>query len=150
MNTLLKIIAYFCIATTPIQIFVVLWGIQVVLSSDYQVLTLSNIEFIQNHFTLVLPIVDWFYSWFWNTWLNFVFSLPLILSQIFKAIVSTWLGFWILKKINWRHEKNTSYFCMPTSSFYRMGLSLYWWTARPRTNNGYGVWLFLWWTRPSF
>ena len=100
MNTFLKIIAYFCIATTPIQIFVVLWGIQVVLSSDYEVLTLSNIEFIKNYFTLVLPIVDWFYSWLWNAWLDFVFSLPLILSQTFKAIVSTWLGFWILKKIN--------------------------------------------------
>ena len=100
MNTFLKIIAYFCIATTPIQVIVVLWGIQVVLSSDYEVLTLSNIEFIKNHFTLLLPIVDWFYSWFWNAWLNFVFSLPLILSQTLKAIVSTWLGFWLLKKIN--------------------------------------------------
>ena len=100
MNTFLKIIAYFCIATTPIQVIVVLWGIQVVLSSDYEVLTLSNIEFIKNHFTLLLPIVDWFYSWFWNAWLNFVFSLPLILSQTFKAIISTWLGFWLLKKIN--------------------------------------------------
>ncbi len=100
MNMFLKIIAYFCIATTPIQIIVVLWGMQVVLSSDYGILTLTNIEFIKNHFALLLPIVDWFYSWFWNAWLNFVFSLPLILSQTFKAIVSTWLGFWILKKIN--------------------------------------------------
>ena len=93
MNTFLKIIAYFCIATTPIQIIIVLWGIQIVSSSDYGILTLSN-------FILLLPIVDWFYSWFWNVWLNFVFSLPLILSQTFKAIISTWLGFWLLKKIN--------------------------------------------------
>ncbi len=100
MNTFLKIIAYFCIATTPIQILVVLWGIQVVLSSDYGILSLSNIEFIKNYLTLVLPLVEWFYSWFWNAWLDFAFSLPLILSQTFKAIVSTWLGFWILKKIN--------------------------------------------------
>ena len=100
MNTFFKIIAYFCIATTPIQIIVVLWGIQVVLSSDYEVLTLSTIEFIKNYLTLLLPIVDWFYSWFWNPWLDFIFSLPLIISQTFKAIVSTWLGFWILKKIN--------------------------------------------------
>ena len=100
MNTFLKIIAYFFIATTPIQIFIVLWGIQVVLSSEYEVLTLSNIEFLKNYLTLVLPIVDWFYSWFWSAWLDFVYSLPLILSQTFKAIVSTWLGFWILKKIN--------------------------------------------------
>ena len=100
MNTLLKIIAYFCIATTPIQILVVIWGIQIVLSSDYGILSLSNIEFIKNFLALVLPVVEWFYSWFWNVWLDFVLSLPLILSQTFKAIVSTWLGFWILKKIN--------------------------------------------------
>ena len=100
MNTLLKIIAYFCIGTTPIQIVVVLWGIQVVISSDYGIFSLSNIEFIKNYLTLVIPIVDWFYSWFWNAWLDFVFSLPLILSQTLKAIFSTWLGFWILKKIN--------------------------------------------------
>ena len=100
MNTFLKIIAYFCIATTPIQIIIVLWGIQIVSSSDYGILTLSNIEFINNYFILLLPIVDWFYSWFWNVCLNFVFSLPLILSQTFKAIISTWLGFWLLKKIN--------------------------------------------------
>jgi hypothetical protein len=100
MNTLLKIIAYFCIGTTPIQIIVVLWGIQVVISSDYGIFSLSNIEFIKNYLSLVIPIVDWFYSWFWNAWLDFVFSLPLILSQSLKAIFSTWLGFWILKKIN--------------------------------------------------
>ena len=99
MNTFLKIIAYFCIATTPIQILVVLWGIQIVLSSDYGILSLSNIEFIKNYLTLVLPLVEWFYSWFWNAWLDFVFALPLILSQTFKAIVSTWLGFWILGKL---------------------------------------------------
>ena len=100
MNTFLKIIAYFCIATTPIQILVVIWGIQIVLSSDYEILSLSNIEFIRNYLALVIPLVEWFYSWFWNAWLDFVLSLPLILSQTFKAIVSTWLGFWILKKIN--------------------------------------------------
>lgn len=100
MNTFLKIIAYFCIATTPIQILVVIWGIQIVLSSDYGILSLSNIEFIKNYLALVLPLVEWFYSWFWNAWLDFVLSLSLILSQTFKAIVSTWLGFWILKKIN--------------------------------------------------
>tara|TARA_B100000953_G_scaffold44120_1_gene33835 strand:+ start:691 stop:993 length:303 start_codon:yes stop_codon:yes gene_type:complete len=100
MKTFFKIIAYFCIATTPIQVLVVLWGIQVVLSSDYGILSLSHIEFIKNYLTLLLPIVEWFYSWFWNVWLDFIFSLPLILSQTFKAIVSTWLGFWILRKIN--------------------------------------------------
>ena len=97
MKIPLKIIAYFCIATTPIQILVVIWGIQVVLTSNYGVISLSQIEFINNHLTFLLRIVEWFYSWFWNAWLDFVFSLPLIIAQPFKAIVSTWLGLWILK-----------------------------------------------------
>lgn len=100
MKTLLKIIAYFCIGTTPFQILIVLWGIQIVLTSEYNLFSLSNIEFIRNYFSLLIPVVDWFYSWFWNFWLDFVLSLSLILSQTFKAIVSTWLGLWILKKIN--------------------------------------------------
>ena len=99
MKISLKIIAYFCIATTPIQVLIVLWGIQVVLTSDYGVMSLSQIEFINNYLTFLLPIVEWFYSWFWNAWLDFIFSLPLIITQTFKAIISTWLGFWILKKL---------------------------------------------------
>ena len=47
MNTFLKIIAYFCIGTTPIQILIILWGMQVVFSTDYTILSLSNIEFIK-------------------------------------------------------------------------------------------------------
>ncbi len=100
MKKFLKIIAYLFIATTPIQALVVLWGIQVVLTSDYGVITLTQIEFINNYLTILLPFVEWLYLWFWNTWLDFIFSLPLIIAQSLKAIVSTWLGFWILKKIN--------------------------------------------------
>ena len=100
MKIFLKIIAYLFIATTPIQALVVLWGIQVVLTSDYGVITLTQIEFINNYLTILLQIVEWLYLWFWNTWLDFIFSLPLIIAQSLKAIVSTWLGFWILKKIN--------------------------------------------------
>ena len=99
MKVSLKIIAYFCIATTPIQILIVLWGIQIVLTSDYEIMSLSQIEFINNYLGFLLPIVEWLYSWFWNAWLDFIFSLPLIIAQTFKAIASTWLGFWILKKL---------------------------------------------------
>jgi len=99
MKVSLKIIAYLSIATTPLQILIVLWGIQIVLTSDYGVMSLSQIEFINNYLGFLLPIVEWFYSWFWNAWLDFIFSLPLVIAQTFKAIFSTWLGFWILKKI---------------------------------------------------
>ena len=66
MKVSLRIIAYFCIATTPIQILIVLWGILVVLSSETGFMSLSQIEFINNYLTFLLPIVEWFYSWFWN------------------------------------------------------------------------------------
>ena len=100
MTTVFKIIAYFCIWTTPIQIFIVLWGMYIVSTTNFDFFSLTQIEFIKNYLTLLLPLVDWFYSWFWNIWLDFILSLPLILSQTLKAIISTWLGFWILKKIN--------------------------------------------------
>ena len=58
MKIPLKIIAYFCIPPTPIQILVVIWGIQVVLTSNYGVISLSQIEFINNHLTFLLPIVE--------------------------------------------------------------------------------------------
>ena len=99
MKTFFKIIAYFCIGTTPLQIGLVFWGIWIVISSDFGVLSLSHIEFFKNFFTIFLPVVDWMYSWIWNPWLDFIFSLPLIIAQTFKAIISTWLGFWILGKL---------------------------------------------------
>ena len=100
MKAFLKVFAYFCIGTTPIQIGVVLWGLWIVMSSDYGIITLSQIEFIRHFFIIFLPIVDWLYSWLWNPFLDFIFSLPLIIAQTFKAIISTWLGFWILRKIS--------------------------------------------------
>jgi len=100
MNTFLRIVAYFCIGTTPLQIIVVVWGLWVIASTDYSLITLSHIEFFTHHLTIFLPIVDWLYSWFWNSYLDFIFSLPVVIAQTVKAIVSTWLGFWILNKIN--------------------------------------------------
>ena len=100
MKTFLKIFAYFCIGTTPLQIGLVCWGIWIVISSDFGVLSLTHIEFFKNFFMIFLPVIDWLYSWVWNPWLDFIFSLPLIIAQTLKAIISTWLGFWILKKIS--------------------------------------------------
>ena len=59
MKISLRIIAYFCIATTPIQILIVLWGILVVLTSDYGFMSLSQIEFINNYLTFLLPLQFW-------------------------------------------------------------------------------------------
>ena len=100
MNTFLRIIAYFCIGTTPLQIGIVIWGLWIVSTTDFGVLSLSHIEFFKNYFTIFMYVVDWLYTWFWNPYLDFIFSLPVVIAQTVKAVVSTWLGFWILNKIN--------------------------------------------------
>ena len=77
-----------------------MWGIGIVAVTDYSIFSLSHIEFIRNYLGFLFPIIEWLYTWFWNALLDWVFSLPMILHGTFKAIVSTWLGFWILKNIN--------------------------------------------------
>jgi len=83
-----------------------LWGIGIVTVTDYSILSLSNIEFITNYLGFLLFIVEWLYTWFWNALLDWVFSLPAILHASLKAVVSTWLGLWILKNIDgWQSVK---------------------------------------------
>ena len=94
----LRIFAYVCIWTTPIQAAIALWGLGIVTLTEYSILSLTNIEFIRNYAGFFLPIVEWLYTWFWNAFLDWLFSLPIIIHQTLKAIFTTWLGFWILKR----------------------------------------------------
>jgi len=100
MRTFWRAFALFCIWTTPFQVALVLWGTWIVLTTDYSVLSLSTNEFINNYFTFYIFIKDWLYLWMWNSFLDVIFAIPIILGQGFKAIFTTWLGFWILKKLN--------------------------------------------------
>ena len=77
-----------------------MWGIGIVAVTDYSILSLSNIEFIRNYLGFLLFIIEWAYTWFWNAFLDWVFSLPMVLHTTLKATLSTWLGLWILKNIN--------------------------------------------------
>jgi len=99
INSFLRVIAYICLWTTPFQVAFILWGIGIVIVTDYSILSLSNIEFFTNYLGFLLFIIEWAYTWFWNAFLDWVFSLPFIIHQAIKAIVSTWLGFWILKNV---------------------------------------------------
>jgi hypothetical protein len=47
-----------------------------------------------------MVLIDWLYSWFWNPAIDFILSIPMVIHVTIKAIGSTWLGFWILKKLN--------------------------------------------------
>tara|TARA_B110000444_G_scaffold260509_1_gene307772 strand:- start:1489 stop:1791 length:303 start_codon:yes stop_codon:yes gene_type:complete len=100
MIKLLKGFAYLCIWSTPFQIAFIIWGLWIVSTSNYTVISLTNFEFFKNYLTFILAIFNWLYGWFWNPLLDFVLSLPMVIHQSIKAIFSTWLGLWILKKLN--------------------------------------------------
>lgn len=99
INSILRVFAYICIWTTPLQVACVFWGIGIIVVTDFTLLSLTNIEFLRNYLAFFLPIIEWLYTWFWNTLLDWIFSLPMILHQTLKALVSTWLGFFILRNI---------------------------------------------------
>jgi len=100
MIKLLKGFAYLCIWSTPFQIAFIIWGLWIVSTSNYTVISLTNFEFFKNYLIFFMVIFDWLYGWFWNPLLDFVLSLPMVIHQSIKAIFSTWLGLWILKKLN--------------------------------------------------
>ena len=78
----------------------------VVLSSDATVLSLSNDTFFSDYLPfLYLLFKPFTYIVLPDAFANFIWSLPTVIHQLFKAVVSTWLGIWILKKLNQRHPK---------------------------------------------
>ena len=99
MITFLRIFAYLCIWTTPLQVAIVIWGIVIAATTDYGILSLIGLEFFTHYLQFFMVIIDWLYTWFWNPYLDFILALPIIFSTGFKAVFSTWLGFWILEKI---------------------------------------------------
>jgi len=100
MSSLFKVIALICIWSTPIQIFVFLWGIWITIETEYTFYSLTNLKFIELKFHVLISFIHWLYTWFWEPYLDFVLSLPLLIHQPIKAIFSTLIGFWILKKLD--------------------------------------------------
>ena len=117
MNRLILWFAYFLVFTTPIQIFFCLWVYSFLLSPEYSLLSFSTADFFD--LTFFKPIKTWFYSWFWNAFLDFVWSLPAALISTLKLVINTWLGFWLLpiaKNLNTIHFKWLTYFIDVLSS----------------------------------
>jgi hypothetical protein len=99
MKPFLTIFPYFCIWTTPFQVAIVIWGILIVATTDYGILSLTGIEFFTHYLQFFMVIIDWLYTWFWNPYLDFVIAIPIIFTTAIKAVFSTWLGFWILGRM---------------------------------------------------
>ena len=101
---MLRIIAYLCIGTTPIQVALVLWSIYIVAVSDYSLYSLTNLEFTTNQLSFLLPVIDWMYTWISKPLLDWVLSIPIILHQTVKAVGSTWFGIWLLRNLDKKYN----------------------------------------------
>ena len=101
---MIRAIAYICIWSSPIQIALVLWGIYIISVSNYSLFSLSNLEFITNQLEFLLPVIDWMYTWLPKSLLDWVLSIPIIIHQSVKAIVSTWFGIWLLRKLDGKYN----------------------------------------------
>ena len=97
----MRVFAYICIWSTPFQIGFCLWALGIVLTSDATILSLTNDIFLSNYLPALYQFLKPFtYIIFPDVLMDFVWSLPIVIHAFVKAVVSTWLGFWILKKLN--------------------------------------------------
>ena len=105
MTTFLRPFAYVCIWSTPFQIGVCLWALGVVWSSDATILSLTNQIFLSEHFPALYRLMKAFTDLLLpQAFADFLWSLPIILHSLLKAVTSTWLGIWILRKLNAGHS----------------------------------------------
>ena len=100
MSSIFKAIALICIWSTPIQIYIFLWGIWVIVETKDNFYSLTTLKFIELKLSFFIGFIYWLYTWFWTPYLDFILSLPLLLHQSIKTIISTFVGFWILKKLD--------------------------------------------------
>lgn len=93
MKPILIGFAWLLIYTTPLQVAFLGWIIRDLVTTDYTVLTLTGDIFFTEHLKF---FHDWLYSWFWNDFLEFIWSLPIVIISGLKFVFNTWLGFWLL------------------------------------------------------
>ena len=96
MRRFLIIFAYWNIGTTPFQLGFAAWGTWIIFTSDATLLSLSIDVFVRDHLSFLYFIKAWLYGFIWNPLLDLVFALPFVLHQLFEAVVTTWLGLWLL------------------------------------------------------
>ena len=105
MKRFLLVVAYILIWSTPFQIGFALWALGIVLSTDATILSLTNDIFVSGYLPFLYKFLQPFtYFVFPNVLADFIWSLPVVIHASLKAVVSSWLGFWLLpiaKKIPW-------------------------------------------------
>ena len=95
MKCLVLGFGYFCIYTTPIQLFLLGWILLYIFQTPYGFLDLSSKIFLKQNLEF---FHDWIYSWFGNAYLDFWWQFPAFIMLTLKTILSTWLGFYLVKK----------------------------------------------------
>ena len=99
MKRFLLVVAYILIWSTPFQIGFALWALGIVLSTDATILSLTNDIFVSDYlpflYKLLKPLT---YFVFPDGLAGFIWSLPVVIHASLKAVVSSWLGFWLLRR----------------------------------------------------
>ena len=102
MNKITRGCAYFLLYTTPIQLIFLLWVLNLIISSDFTIISLSTDMFVNQK----LPwFKAWIYSWFWNAWLDFWWQYPAFIMISIKTILNCLLGVWLFRIANTREIK---------------------------------------------
>ena len=102
MNKFLLGFAYLCIYTTPIQVGFLFWIGWIIFSTDYTLLSLSTNEFLTDNLLIVKELV-FKYLFFLKPVYQFFWQFPAIIMSIIKTLLSTWLGFYLLRIVKKRN-----------------------------------------------
>ena len=102
MNKFLLGFAYLCIYTTPIQVGFLFWISWIIFSTDYTLLSLSTNEFLTDNLLIVKELV-FKYLFFLKPVYQFFWQFPAIIMSIIKTLLSTWLGFYLLRIVKKRN-----------------------------------------------
>ena len=96
-KNVLRFIAYFFLVISTIETVFIVWVVGYALSSDWTLWSLSFNDFWKEPLSAIYFIKEWFYTWFWNDFLDLLFVfLPAVVFLGIRTTFTTVLGFWAL------------------------------------------------------
>ena len=96
-KNVLRFIAYFFLVISTIETVFIVWVVGYALSSDWTLWSLSFNNFWKEQLSAIYFIKEWFYTWFWNDFLDLLFVfLPAVVFLGIRTTFTTVLGFWAL------------------------------------------------------
>ena len=96
-KNVLRFIAYIFLVISTIETVFIVWVVGYALSSDWTLWSLSFNDFWKEQLSAIYFIKEWFYTWFWNDFLDLLFVfLPAVVFLGIRTTFTTVLGFWAL------------------------------------------------------